>query len=318
MMSFAHGYDFDPAYGQSLDQLLRVEPPEPPEDFAAFWSARYENARRLAPAAEIRRCSWNHPRFQAFDLSYRSTGGISIGGWALAPEHGRISRGFVVGHGYGGRGGPDLDLPFDDAAILFPCFRGISRSRYGGIPEAPYQHVLCGIESRDGYVLGGCVEDLWLAVSALIELFPAVEDRIGYLGISFGGGIGALSLPWEPRIRRAHLNVPTFGHQPLRLALPTIGSGEAIRRYQSAHGDAMASLAYYDAASAAQFTTIPVQVAAALFDPAVAPPGQFAIFNALAGPKELFVLDAGHFDYPRKREQDQALSAAAATFFERL
>ncbi|MDD2768872.1 MAG: acetylxylan esterase [Methylococcus sp.] len=315
MMSFAHGYAFDPSYGLSLDQLLQVEPPEPPEDFAGFWSARYEEACALAPAAEIHRCGWNHPRFQVFDLSYRSTAGVTIGGWAVVPAHGRISRGFVVGHGYGGRGGPDLDLPFDDAAILFPCFRGISRSRCAGIPEAPYQHVLCGIESRDRYVLGGCVEDLWLAVSALIELFPAAADRIGYLGISFGGGIGALSLPWDPRIHRAHLNVPTFGHHPLRLELPTVGSGEAVRRCQNAHGNVMASLAYYDAASAATCTAIPVQVAAALFDPAVAPPGQFAIFNALAGPKELFVLEAGHFDYPGKREQELALSAALATFF---
>ncbi|QXP83283.1 acetylxylan esterase [Methylococcus sp. Mc7] len=317
-MPFSHSYPFDPAYGFSLDQLLRVEPPDPPEDFAAFWSARYDEARNVAPRPELRRCGWSHPRFQAFDLTYRSTGAITIGGWALVPAHGRIRRGFVVGHGYGGRDGPDLDLPFDDAVVLFPCFRGLSRSRCADIPETPDRHVLCGIEDRDRYVLGGCVEDLWLAVSTLLDLFPEVEGRVGYLGISFGGGIGALSLPWEPRLQRAHLNVPTFGHQPLRLTLPTVGSGESVRRYRSSHGNVTATLAYYDAAIAARFTGIPVHVAAALFDPAVAPPGQFAVFNALAGPNELFVLDAGHFDYPRKPEQDRSLSAAIAAFFEPL
>lgn len=315
-MTDAHGYPFDPSYGLTLDTLLQVAAPTPPDDFAAFWSARFQAAMTVSPAAELRRCHWNHPRFDTFDLRYRSAGQVSIAGWALAPLHGPVRRGFVVGHGYGGRDGPDLDLPFGDAAMLFPCFRGLSRSRTENIPENPQQHVLCGIEDRDRYVLGGCVDDLWLAVSALRELFPEVGDRIGYLGISFGGGIGALALPWDDRIRRAHLNVPSFGHQPLRLRLPTTGSGEAIQRYHANHRHVMETLAYYDAASAAECTRIPVHVAAALFDPVVAPPGQFAIYNALAGPKELFVLDAGHFEYSAKCEQTRALSADIARFFD--
>ncbi|MEZ5576382.1 MAG: hypothetical protein R3F44_12440 [Candidatus Competibacteraceae bacterium] len=44
-----------------------------------------------------------------------------------------------------------------------------------------------------------------------------------------------------------------------------------------------------------------MHVAAARFDPAVPPPGQFAVYNALAGPKELFVLRAGHFDHTLAR-----------------
>lgn len=315
-MPFAHGFPFDPRYGYTLDSLLQVGAPGFPADFAAFWTARFRQARQVSPAPELRPSGWTHPRFQVFDLSYRSTGAVMIAGWALIPVDGPVRRGFVVGHGYGGRDGPDLDLPFDDAALLFPCFRGLSRSRCSGIPESANQHVLCGIEHPDRYVLGGCVDDLWLAVSALCELFPEAGNRIGYLGISFGGGIGALAIPWDERIRKAHLNVPTFGNQPLRLMLPTVGSGEAVRRYQQAQGHVMATLAYYDAASAAQWTEIPVHVAAALFDPVVAPPGQFAIYNALAGPKELFVLDAGHFDYPAKSEQERALSLAIARFFD--
>jgi cephalosporin-C deacetylase len=75
------------------------------------------------------------------------------------------------------------------------------------------------------------------------------------------------------------------------------------------------TLQYYDAAVAARYLRIPVQVAAALFDPVVAPPGQFAVFNALPGPKDLFVLDAGHADYPRKAEQDHQLREVLRRFF---
>lgn len=315
---FTHGFPFDPSYGYSLERLLEVPAPAAPNDFAEFWEARYQRATASPPEPLLTPAGWDHPDYAVFDLCYRSTNDVTIRGWALTPQGCPVRRGFVVGHGYGGREGPDLDLPFHDAALLFPCFRGLSRSRHPHLPEAPDQHVVHGLDDPDHYLIGGCVDDLWLAVSALQELFPGVEERVGYLGISFGGGVGALALPWDPRIRRAHLNVPTFGNQPLRLTLPTIGSGDAVRRYQATHGHVMETLAYYDAASAAQATHIPVHVAAALFDPVVAPPGQFAIFNALAGEKELFVLDAGHFDYPEKYEQDRALKESIARFFEPL
>jgi cephalosporin-C deacetylase len=174
------------------------------------------------------------------------------------------------------------------------------------------------IDKPQRYVIGGCVDDLWLAVSALQMLFPASKGHIGYSGISFGGGIGALGVPWDERIQRAHLNVPTFGNQPLRLQLPTIGSGAAVQRYQQQHGNVLDTLQYYDAASAAGFIRQPMHIAPALFDPVVAPPGQFAVYNALAAEKTLFVLEAGHFEYPNMVTQGQALQQELEDFFAKL
>ena len=141
---------------------------------------------------------------------------------------------------------------------------------------------------------------------------------MAYLGISFGGGIGALALPWEPRIQRAHFNVPSFGNQPLRLQLPTWGSAAALQSFQLRHGNILATLKYYDAAVAAQHIQIPVHVAAALADPMVAPPGQFSIYNALPREKKLFVLEKGHSEYPRQAEQKSALLSDLKGFFSHL
>ncbi|WP_077730205.1 acetylxylan esterase [Methylocaldum sp. 14B] len=318
MSHFCHAYTFDPTYGYTLDRLLQVGAPVIPDDFAAFWEARYRRTLTVSPQARLGRWPEGREGFSVYDLEYRSTGDFIIGGWLLLPQDRPVRRGLVVGHGYGGRDAPDFDLPVADTAFLFPCFRGLSRSRRPPISEEPYWHVLHDIDKRDRYILGGCVEDLWLAVSALLELYPETVGHIGYMGISFGGGIGALALPWDARIRRAHLNMPTFGHHPLRLELPTVGSGRAIRDYQQKHGNILDTLRYYDAASAAAYTGIPVQVAAALFDPVVAPPGQFAVYNALAGPKSLYVLEAGHVDYPARARQDAELRDTLADFFEAL
>ncbi len=262
---------------------------------------------KLDPHQSIKLSRSSGRGYDCYDLSYRSTDGFEIGGWVLIPQNMPVKRGIVVGHGYGGREEPDFNLLFQGAALLFPCFRELSRSRCASISENPSYHVLHNIDNRDQYILGGCVEDLWLAVSALLNLFPAATGHLAYFGLSFGCGIGALALPWDTRIPRAHFNVPSFGNHPLRLQLPTWGSVAAMQDYQREHGNSLAVLSYYDAAAAAQSIKCPVHVAAALTDPVVTPPSQFSIYNALPRENELFVLDKRHADYPGKTEQEMAL-----------
>ena len=318
MSLFNHCYSFDPSYGRDLAALLAELPPPAPADFPAFWVARYERALRVAPKAELSPSRQSHVGYKVEDVVYESTDGFRIGGWLLTPQAGPVRRALLVGHGYGGRDGPDADLPIGEAAYLFPCFRGLARSRCGGVSDNPAWHVLHDIDKPQRYIIGGCVEDVWVGVSLLQALFPQVEGHVGYQGTSFGGGVGAMAMAWDPRIRRGALNVPTFGHQSLRLALPTVGSGDAVSRFERQRGHVMDTLQYYDAALAARHIQAPVHVAAALFDPVVAPPGQFAVYNALAGPKELFVVDGGHFDYPARWEQEARLFQDLQRFFDPL
>lgn len=312
--AFAHGYPFDPTYGMDLDTLLAVAPPEPPAGFAAFWHARRAFALEVDPAPRL-----SAPRridgHEVFDCTYRSTDDVTIGGWFVRPVDAEPTRGLVVGHGYGGRDAPDLDLLPPHTAVLFPCLRGLSRSARPDLPSDPNRHVLHRIEDRDRWLIGGCVDDAWLAVSALLALAPGAAGRIGWSGLSLGGGIGALMLPWEDRVARAELRLPTFGHHALRLKLPMVGSGAAIAAHEAAHGGVMATLVWYDAAVAARYVSQPVLAGLALFDPAVPPPGQFAIFNALPKSKELVTFDAGHFDYPATAAQEANRRARALSFF---
>ena len=313
-----HDFPFDPSYGYDLDRLLAIEPPAPPDGFVAFWQGRYTRALRVDPAPRLGPSHHQHPGFRVFDLEYRSTDGFPIRGWLLRPTFRDARCGFVLGHGYGGIEAPDFELPRRDALYLIPCFRGLCRSRRLPISEDPNWHVLHDIQDRDHYVLGGCVEDLWTGVSALLRLAPHLEGHLGYMGISLGGGIGALGLPWDERLALGHLNVPTFGNQPLRLTLPTTGSAAAVQVFARAHPQVRKTLAFYDAAAAARFIRQPMHVAAALFDPAVAPPGQFSIYNAIGAPKQLFVLAAGHFDDPGRARREQELLEELRGFFSAL
>ena len=314
MLRFDHNYPFDPCYGFTLQDLLAVPAPNEPDDFANFWQQRYQQCLTYTPDFTLTACG-RYAGFLVYDLSYRADAEVIINGWLLVPENQTIKQGIVVGHGYGGRDQPDYHLRIPETAFLFPCFRGLGRSRQDFVSDNPSLHVLNGIDDPWHYILGGCVEDLWQGVSVLLQLYPHLSGHIGYMGISFGGGIGALALPWDERIQRAHFNVPTFGNQALRMKLPTIGSAAAVQNYAKQHDHILETLKYYDAASAARHACQPAHFAVALFDPVVAAPGQFAIYNAWAGRKSLFVLEAGHFEYPNHAYQEQLLLDELTEFF---
>jgi cephalosporin-C deacetylase len=316
MTWLAHDFGFDPTYGYDLDRLLAVGAPAEPAGFAGFWRERYAAALAVDPDPVLGPMEDKRDGCQVFGVTFSSVGRVRLGGWVVLPDEKPARHGFVVGHGYGGRDAARMPLPLPHAAAIQPCVRGLpERGRTPGIPDSTAEHVLHGIGSPETYVLGGCVADLWCAASALRRLVPELDGRLGYLGESLGGGLGALALPWDDRFAAAQLTVPTFGNQPLRLTLECVGSGESVRRYAAGHPEVTEVLAYFDAAVAARRITVPTLVGAALFDPSVPPPGQFAVHNALAGPIELVVLTAGHVDHPGLDAETAGLAAATSRFF---
>jgi cephalosporin-C deacetylase len=130
-----------------------------------------------------------------------------------------------------------------------------------------------------------------------------------------------MALACDKRYTRAFLDVPAFGQFPLRAqgeGWKCTGSWESLRLYKRRRPEILDVLAYFDSAVAARYITTPVLAACALFDPAVAPAGQFAVYNALHGHKELFVREAGHFaggGWPGEVEEQARLDARIRQWF---
>jgi cephalosporin-C deacetylase len=319
MTAFEHSFPFDPTGGYSTSALKALVPViEEPDDFVAFWQSTYDWAMSQPLDWSMRPLeAAGNAETEVFAIDYAGLlGGNRIGGWLTRPRDGQVRRGFVYSHGYGGRAAPELTLPAAHAAAIFPCCSGLpTRSLIEGIPSLGETHVLHGITSRESYVHRFCVADIWRAASVLEAAVPESRARLDYFGRSFGGGIGALALPWESRFRAAHLTVPSFGNHPLRLQLPCSGSGESVRLYAQKHPEVRDVLAYFDACSAARHVRIPVHVAAAAFDPAVPPAGQFSVYHSLGEPKQLFAQSAGHFEYASAEAEAKALFEELRVFF---
>ncbi|MEM6552299.1 MAG: acetylxylan esterase [Planctomycetota bacterium] len=311
-MAEKHPFPFDPTYGYDAVGLRVVEPPGDgvggePADLEAFWRGTYEAALRVEAEPVVREVACSVAGYRLAEVGFvgwdAERGTRRLGGWMLWPEVEEPVVGVVWTHGYGGRSEPPGEVfGLDDGGVpvayWVPCLRGFDRSAAGDLPSSAGWHVLHGIGSRETYVHRGNAADVWASASALLEVFPGVRDRLLYWGGSFGGGIGALGVPWDERFAAAFWDLPSFGHHPIRLGCECVGSGEAVRMYHGRHPEVVGVLRYFDAALTAGYMMRPTMVGAALFDPAVPPPGQFAVFNGLRRggcERELFVRRYGHY-----------------------
>ena len=311
-------FSFDPTYGYNKEALLAVTHPKAPAGFTTFWKETFEEFQKQEIKYEIIKVDGGNENWDVFQVFYTAWDGVKTGAWIKCPKDRPVTSGVVLGHGYGGREEFEVAGVVEDAVYIFPISRGFNISENKSIPSNDAdKHVIHGIESKENYVLRGCVVEHWYATSILQKLYPEIEDSIFYMGSSFGGGIGALMLPWDKRFKKAFLGVPTFGNHPIRLQSECQGSGESVRRYYKSHPEVVNVLSYYDAAIAASFIKIPMLVAPALFDPAVPPPGQFAVCNSLAGEKSYFIYKAGHFEYSESIQEESMLIRHQKKFFNR-
>jgi cephalosporin-C deacetylase len=313
LMSMQHSFPFDPTHGFTPEQLRAVAPPSEPADFDAFWRATHEQAMRVPLGLTVKDCPSASPRHRLREIRYATLEGVQLGAWLVEPLDEPVRMAVVMGHGYGQIRVPEY--PARSAAFLFTCAPGFSLSAQPGLPSTVEQHVVHGLERRETYMLRYCVAALWSAARVMQELVPVARDRLVYMGDSFGGGLGAMALPWEPSFQRGYLGVPTFGHQELRLSLECVGSGHAVQQYVAQHPEALEVLRYFDAAAAARRIRIPVLYVPAHFDPAVPPAGQFAVANAASANSAVFELSAGHFDHPGLVEEYEKLRQITESFF---
>ncbi|WP_460797816.1 acetylxylan esterase [Microbacterium sp. GXF0217] len=298
-----------------LSALLTPPPAlQEPADFDAFWQDTFDEFGAGPVDWNVAETLEATPTHRVDRILFASSTGEQVVAW-LAVPHSPVARGRVIGHGYGGRAEPALDdLPADTAAI-FPVAPGQEANPPGRFPALSARHVLAGIQHRETYSHRYSAADLWRAATVLLDAAPDAAAALDYQGGSFGGGMGALALPWDERFRRASLDVPSFGHFPIRLSRRCTGSGESVRQHLRRHPDVRPVLDYFDAAIAASRIRIPVHVGAAVKDPSVDPRGQFAVFHALAGTKRLTVRGSGHLDGPIEELSDRFFRQATEDFF---
>ncbi len=295
-----HEFDFDPTYGHSVPDLQRIRYVDPePEDFADFWQDLYQKAMDVPLDLKIEEEQSLENGFRCQRVSYRVWPDYRVGAWVIFHEdHPQPDLGVVLGHGYGGREAPDVGFARKDRILIFTIAPGFHISQDSRLPvNDAGKHVVYGIESRESYLLASCAATIWRGVDVLLELTESSVKKFHYHGWSFGGGMGALSVPWEPRFQSAELGHVTFANHPFRLRNECVGSGASVRQYWLKDRSIEETLRYYDAAFSVRHLKIPTLFGCSCFDPAVPPPGQWSAANSHPGPSRATAFPVGHFDY---------------------
>jgi cephalosporin-C deacetylase len=309
--SIPHNFPFDPTGGYTPEQLheLTCEEPEP-ADFEKFWKDLYGKAARYPFQPTSRPLPSPERNFTLEEVFCQIYPGYRIGMWVLKPRvTSKIRRIRIQGHGYGGPDGIDWALAWPDQIVIFSIAPGFHLSENEKLPKSDViQHVIHGIENPETYVLGACAAAIWRAVDLAEQIRGDNPWEIYYHGWSFGGGIGALALPWERRIKGAELGQPTFGYHSARLGQACVGSGESVRMLYLRNPSIRETLRYFDSAFSVRHLETPTVFACAYFDPAVIPPGQWAVANNCRGPKRISPFLTGHFEYFYKGLKDEELN----------
>lgn len=306
-MNIKHDFPFDPTNGMTLEDFLQIKAPAEPEDFCSFWQNNYRLVMDAPLKYEIESEIWSPvPTEKIYQIKVTNYDGVKFTMWITRPENSQ--GGLVIGQGYGNPA--NASSCRYDLTTCFAAVRGLGPSQCKDIPWLPAHHVIYGIESKETYILRGVIADQWMAARVLLDIFPDCADNLNYSGASMGGGMGALLLPWDNRFKAAFLSVPTFGSE-IRFDYQSTGSGEACRKYVEEHPESLEVLRYFDASIAAKYIKIPVCCTPALFDPCVAPAGQFSVVNSIADEfKTVYIRETGHFTATDKDKEIESQAAA--------
>lgn len=301
-----------------------------PADFSQFWQDRMAEADaeelsfELLPASEVP----TSPTLAVHDLWFRGMGGARLYAKVLGPAELFAGPGPLPSllrfHGYPGRTRSWLEnaswaaLGMRVVTMDNPGQGGRSED-IGGFPGTTVAgHVVLGLE--------GAPEELYyVRLHQDIRILLRVLGELGFLegkafvyGDSQGGGVGLATAALNPDVvDRAAILYPFLSdfEKVFELGADCIAY-EGMRywsRWFDAEGErakeAFSKLGYIDSLSFAPHVTCPVLFGTGLADTVCPPETQYAVFNALGGPKR-------HLVYPCfGHEEIQAFDDETIAFF---
>jgi dienelactone hydrolase len=160
---------------------------------------------RSAPlAVELAPMQWEERALDLFRIAFASPGGGRVTGFLAVPKVPGPHAGLVAMHGLPGNAEGSMMTVGREVARRGAVVLAIDApwTRRNGLPE---------FTPRDSAEQVQLIQDLSRAVDVLLSRSDVDKARIGYVGGSYGGAMGALFVGIERRLRAAVLFVPDGG-----------------------------------------------------------------------------------------------------------
>jgi cephalosporin-C deacetylase len=294
-------------YDLPLDELRRYRPDlAVPDDLAEFWAGTLSEARAHPLDASFTPVDNQLAVIDSWDVRFAGFGGTPVRGWLHLPAGRAEPRPAVVQYiGYGGgRGLVHEDTLWAAAgyAHLIMDTRGQGSAGLAGDTADDYPagggpaypgFMTRGITDPASYYYRRVFTDAVRAVEAVREHEAVDPARVAVTGSSQGGGISLAVAALVPGLTAVMPDVPFLCDFPRASTLVDTLPYAEIARYLATHrdqaGQAMRTLAYFDAAVLARLATAPALFSVALMDQLCPPSTVFAAYNHYAGGKDIRV-----------------------------
>ncbi len=278
--------------------------PYVPDDFDEFWSEAVGQA--LAAPLDFQRSGRNdsfRTGFQIEALTFRSIDGDFRHGWVAFPEGARRMPGFLWIPPYGRSSVFPNEYGTREGFVSL-SFNLLGEQAFHEEDYVPRRGYMAqGASSPQTWIYRSLLQDVLIAVRVLEAQSEADEDRLAAMGLSQGGGmavwLGALcekikcvvadypflaGMRWvlDQRVHRYPLKELTDFMDTIPLGHEVVGH----------------TLGYYDTVNMATRCRVPTLVSLGLKDPAVRPQQVQAVYDALAGEKDIVEIDFGHDWHP--------------------
>jgi cephalosporin-C deacetylase len=305
-----------PMIDMPLDELKLYQGSSPcPADFDAYWERALEEMRGTKPNLEFIPAGFTSPVAECFDMYFTGVGGARIHAKYLRPgKQTARAPAALKFHGYSLNAGDWFDLlpyaasGFHVAALDCRGQGGYSEDVGGVVGNTLQGHIIRGLDDEPDKLLFRSVFLDTAQLAGIIMAMPEVdESRVGAFGGSQGGGLTLACAALEPRINRLAPLYPFLSDYrrvwKMDLAKTAyLELAQHFRRFDPMHqreNEIFTRLGYIDVQNLAARIRGKVQMTTGLMDETCPPSTQFAAYNKIVSPKEVFVYpDYEHEVFP--------------------
>lgn len=284
--------------GAAFDPEKITAGAEIPADFNEFWQRAIAEAEKIALDPQMTKLDkFCTDTYNCYEISVAAPGGRVYGYLTIPVSSNPVPLLISIDPSGSGRNAPVVKQFGNRKAVLWlnvhnysPSLAGAERNKAYKAANTPVTYSLSGNNDRTKYYFHRSLLGFNRMVNHVITMPEIAPGRVGFFGVSQGGGLGLMLTSLNPNIKGVCVSVPALcDHHAY-----TQGRYPGWPRLVNKNDPATVECAkYYDVVNFCKNIKVPVWIIAGLADTTCPPSSICAAFNAIPVTEKHLILEPG-------------------------
>ncbi len=284
--------------GAAFDPEKITQGETAPADFDEFWKNEIAKAAAIPLDPQITRLDkFCTDTYNCYEVSVAAPGGRVYGYLTIPVQSGAVPLLIAIEASGSGRDMPVVKQFGNRKAVLWlnvhnysPSLPAAERNKAYKSINTPVPYYMSGNTNREKYYFHRTLLGFNRMVDHIITRPEIDSGKVGFFGVSQGGGLGLMLTALNPNIKGVCVSVPALcDHHAFKQGRRP-GWPRLVNRNDPATS---ACAGYYDAANFCKNIKVPVWIIAGLADTTCPPSSICAAFNAIPGTEKTLILEPG-------------------------